>query len=165
MTGGGEVVVDGLAEMRARRTGRVNAPIHPKKLVVAQPAPEPEPESDPEPTRVETIEVTEPEPPQENEVAEKPPAKKRADRPSRIAINRPQTVPPLRATQVLLDETADNFISQVVGMAIAAGVKDITLSGIIRYALHRLGSDMQPEEVINAMLETPAVLRHPGRRR
>ena len=144
-------VVNGLADMQARRASR---PLNRKKteLFIAQ-APMAEsvkPEPAPEP-------APEPQPP-------KAPRTRSEHRKPRVAIKRPE-VKQLRATQVLLDEVADSFISQVIGTAYSAEVKDISLSGIIRFALHRLNAEMSHEEVINAMLENPSALRHPGRRR
>lgn len=72
---------------------------------------------------------------------------------------------PLRATQVYLDGPADELLRRCSAAGLLQGSRDVTNSGVIRYALARLATQMTPEQVAEAMLNGDQALRRPGRRR
>lgn len=72
---------------------------------------------------------------------------------------------PLRATQVYLDEPADELLRRCGSAGLLQGSRDVTNSGVIRYALARLAAQMTAEQVAEAMLSGDVALRRPGRRR
>jgi hypothetical protein len=100
-----------------------------------------------------------------------------ADKPAKVVDvreNEAQTQPvpasrpisPLRATQVYLDGDSDQFLRQCSAAGLIQGSRDVTNSGVIRYALSRLAAEMSHEEVALAMLDdNNSALRRPGRKR
>ncbi len=72
---------------------------------------------------------------------------------------------PLRATQVYLDEPADELLRRCSSAGLLQGSRDVTNSGVIRYALARLAAQMTAEQIAEAMLSGDVALRRPGRRR
>lgn len=72
---------------------------------------------------------------------------------------------PLRATQVYVDGPADELLRRCSAAGLLQGSRDVTNSGVIRYALARLATQMTPEQVAEAMLSGDDSLRRPGRRR
>lgn len=71
----------------------------------------------------------------------------------------------LRPTQVHLDATNQDFLRRCGAAGLLEGSRDVTMSGVIRFALTKLASSKSPEEVAQAMLAGDGALRRPGRRR
>ena len=77
----------------------------------------------------------------------------------------PRGPSPLRATQVYLDGENDDFLRRCSAAGLIKGSRDVTNSGVIRFALCRLAAEMAPDEVALAMLDGNSALRRPGRKR
>ena len=71
----------------------------------------------------------------------------------------------LRPTQVHLDASNQDFLRQCGAAGLLEGSRDVTMSGVIRFALTQLAVSKGPKEVARAMLAGDAALRRPGRRR
>jgi len=71
----------------------------------------------------------------------------------------------LRPTQVHLDASNQDFLRQCGAAGLLEGSRDVTMSGVIRFALTQLAVRKTPKEVALAMLAGDAALRRPGRRR
>ena len=134
-------IENGLLDLEQRSSRRAPIPRHPKRAVVVPPPPAPPP-----PT---VVEVRESQPDQ---------------RPVPAREQRAQSS--LRATQVYLDGDCDDFLRRCSAAGLIRGSRDVTNSGVIRYALGRLAAEMDPDDVALAMLDggSPA-LRRPGRKR
>lgn len=78
----------------------------------------------------------------------------------------PRTEPdPLRPTQVHLDSSSQDFLRRCGAAGLLQGSRDVTMSGVIRFALGQLAASSSPEDVARAMLAGDSALRRPGRRR
>ena len=71
----------------------------------------------------------------------------------------------LRPTQVHLDAANQDFLRRCGAAGLLEGSRDVTMSGVIRFALTQLAVSKTPKEVARAMLAGDAALRRPGRRR
>jgi len=145
-----ETIENGLLdlEQRSQSSRRTPAPRHPKRDVEIPPPPVPT--ATPEPTAVskpaKVVDVRQSDPQQQPV-----PASRKASL--------------LRATQVYLDEDSDQFLRRCGAAGLIQGSRDVTNSGVIRYALSRLAAETDPEEVAVAMLDDSPSLRRPGRKR
>jgi len=72
---------------------------------------------------------------------------------------------PLRPTQVHLDSSSQDFLRRCGAAGLLQGSRDVTMSGVIRFALGQLAASSSPEDVARAMLAGDSALRRPGRRR
>lgn len=135
-------IENGLLDLEQRSSRRAPIPRHPKRAVVVPPSPP----AQPAPAVV--------------EVRERRPEQRPA--PAR----EPRAQSSLRATQVYLDGDCDDFLRRCSAAGLIRGSRDVTNSGVIRYALSRLAAEMDPDDVALAMLDgrSPA-LRRPGRKR
>jgi len=71
----------------------------------------------------------------------------------------------LRPTQVHLDAANQDFLRRCGAAGLLEGSRDVTMSGVIRFALTQLAVSKTPKEVARAMLAGDTALRRPGRRR
>lgn len=149
-------IENGLSELESRRRTRP-APQHPKRPVVVPPPavvlPE-SPTSDDELVRVAPVSATAP--------LRSAPAESRA----RAVVPRRAVASPVRATQVYLDEETMDFLRTCSAAGLMAGSRDVTNSGVIRYAVARLAGQLNPEQVADALLDdSNTARRSPGRAR
>jgi hypothetical protein len=61
------------------------------------------------------------------------------------------------------DQSANGF--RTTASTAIEGSRDVTMSGVIRFALAQLAATKTPEEVAKSMLAGDTALRRPGRRR
>jgi len=148
-------IENGLSELESRRRARP-APQHPKRPVVVPPPAVVLPEalpSDDELVRV----------------APAPAAPLRStpvESPARAVVPRRAVASPVRATQVYLDEETMDFLRTCSAAGLMAGSRDVTNSGVIRYAVARLAGQLNPEQVADALLDdSNTARRSPGRPR
>lgn len=142
-----ETIENGLLdlEQRSQSSRRTPPPRHPKRDVEIPPPPvAAEPTAVSKPSKV--LDVRE---------------RQSQDQP----VQAPRKTSPLRATQVYLDEDSDQFLRRCGAAGLIQGSRDVTNSGVIRYALSRLAVEMDPDEVAVAMLDDNSALRRPGRKR
>lgn len=116
------------------------------------------------------VEVPPPPPPAKSVSSETPSVvdvrKKAPESPAQVAPVAPsRNSSPLRATQVYLDPESDDFLRRCGAAGLIKGTRDITNSGVIRYALGRLAAEASPDEIADAMLDNSSALRRPGRKR
>jgi len=71
---------------------------------------------------------------------------------------------PLRAAQFYVDGESDEYLRKVRAEALARRL-DVTASAVVRLALHRLMSELTPQQVADQLTEPPAWQEGVGRRR
>jgi len=88
--------------------------------------------------------------------------------PASNAVAHPQVAPavatPLRAAQFYVDGESDEYLRKVRAEALARRL-DVTASAVVRLALHRLMSELTPQQVADQLTEPPAWQEGVGRRR
>ena len=73
---------------------------------------------------------------------------------------------PVKATQVYLDEPTMGVLRRCGAAGLIAGSRDVTNSGVIRFAVARLVEQLSPEQIAEAMLDdSNTARRSPGRQR
>ena len=73
---------------------------------------------------------------------------------------------PVKATQVYLDELTMDALRRCGAAGLIAGSRDVTNSGVIRFAVARLVEQLSPEQIAGAMLDdSNTARRSPGRQR
>jgi len=73
---------------------------------------------------------------------------------------------PVKATQVYLDEPTMDVLRRCGAAGLIAGTRDVTNSGVIRFAVARLAEQLNPEQIAEAMLDdSNTARRSPGRQR
>lgn len=73
---------------------------------------------------------------------------------------------PVKATQVYLDEPTMDVLRRCGAAGLIAGSRDVTNSGVIRYAVARLAAQLSPDQIAEAMLDdSNTARRSPGRQR
>jgi len=70
----------------------------------------------------------------------------------------------LRAAQFYVDGESDEYLRKVRAEALARRL-DVTASAVVRLALHRLMSELTPQQVADQLTEPPAWQEGVGRRR
>jgi len=148
-------IENGLSELESRRRNRP-APQHPKRPVVVPPPavilPEALPSDD------ELVRVA--------PAAAAPLRSAPVESPARAVVPRRAAASPVRATQVYLDEETMDFLRTCSAAGLMAGSRDVTNSGVIRYAVARLAGQLNPEQVADALLnDSNTARRSPGRPR
>jgi len=134
-------IENGLSQLESRRRSRP-APHHPKRPVQVPPL------------------VT-------------APVKAVTDRTDPVRLPAPATplasrpaLAPLKATQVYLDEPTMDVLRRCGAAGLIAGSRDVTNSGVIRFAVARLVEQLSPEQIAEAMLDdSNTARRSPGRQR
>lgn len=132
-------IENGLSQLESRRRSRP-APQHPKRPVQVPP------------------------------MAETTQAATRADgaslqTPSKLLVSR-RSPAPVKATQVYLDEPTMNVLRRCGAAGLIAGSRDVTNSGVIRFAVGLLADQFSPEQIAEAMLDdSNTARRSPGRQR
>jgi len=73
---------------------------------------------------------------------------------------------PVKATQVYLDEPTMDVLRRCGAAGLLAGSRDVTNSGVIRFAVARLAEQLSPDQIAEAMLDdSNTARRSPGRQR
>ncbi len=73
---------------------------------------------------------------------------------------------PVKATQVYLDEPTMDVLRRCGAAGLIAGSRDVTNSGVVRFAVARLAEQLSPEQIAEAMLDdSNTARRSPGRQR
>jgi len=133
-------IENGLSQLESRRRSRP-APQHPKRPVQVPPP------------AAATIQ----------------PATQRADQTPTPATPAPasrRALAPVKATQVYLDEPTMDVLRRCGAAGLIAGTRDVTNSGVIRFAVARLAEQLNPEQITEAMLDdSNTARRSPGRQR
>ena len=146
-----ETIENGLLDLEQRTSQgsrRTPPPRHPKRAVEVPPPPPPVESAPPEASSVVDV--------RKKALEEAAPA---------VPVLAPRNLSPLRATQVYLDPESDAFLRRCGAAGLIKGSRDITNSGVIRYALARLAAEISPDEIAEAMLDGDSALRRPGRKR
>lgn len=77
-----------------------------------------------------------------------------------------RTLAPVKATQVYLDEPTMDVLRRCGAAGLIAGSRDVTNSGVIRFAVARLVEQLSPEQIAEHMLDdSNTARRSPGRQR
>lgn len=133
-------IENGLSQLESRRRSRP-APQHPKRPVQVPP-----------PVAATTQSATQ-------RTDQEPPLP-----PTPLATRR--ALAPVKATQVYLDEPTMNVLRRCGAAGLIAGSRDVTNSGVIRFAVARLVEQLTPEQIAEAMLDdSNTARRSPGRQR
>jgi hypothetical protein len=146
-------IENGLAALEAQTSSRARrqpAPRHPKREVEVPPPPASAPVK--APTNGHTAAVVD--------------LRQDVELQSQPAAHVPKTdSAALRPTQVHLDPASQEFLRRCGAAGLLEGSRDVTMSGVIRFALAQLAATKTPEEVAKSMLAGDTALRRPGRRR
>lgn len=133
-------IKNGLSQLESRRRSRP-APQHPKRPVQVPPPLAAAPA------------------PQEDQPTDRVP-------PPTTPLTARRAFAPVKATQVYLDEPTMDVLRRCGAAGLIAGSRDVTNSGVIRFAVARLAEQFSPDQIAEAMLDdSNTARRSPGRQR